>query len=213
MARSVGVVDYGMGNLQSLSRALDFIGAKPFLTNDPDAVRSADYLVLPGVGAFGACAANLRSAGMVEPILDFVKAGKPFLGICVGMQLLFDCSFEFGSHVGLGLISGLVSAIPSEGPNRPRKIPHIGWGTLQLPAARQSWAGTLFDRMEPGRSAAYFIHSYSAQPRSAADTLGMVDYHGYEICAAVQRDNVIGLQFHPEKSSSVGLAILSRFLD
>lgn len=213
MIRTVKIVDYGIGNLHSVARALDKIGARPELISDAESIAKADALLLPGVGAFEPCISNLRSSGLVEPMQAFIRTGRPFLGICVGMQLLFEYSTEFGRHPGLGVIKGSVDAIPPlDAGGARRKVPHIGWGELQLPDSRMSWDSTLLASLEPGAASAYFVHSYSGTPADRRDLLAEVDHEGFRVCAAVQKDNVTGMQFHPEKSGVVGLTILERFV-
>jgi glutamine amidotransferase len=208
MTRVVTVVDYGVGNLFSIARSIEKAGGEARLSTDPEEVLKAERLLLPGVGAFGACAAQLASAGMAEPVKAFAATGRPFLGICVGMQLLFDKSLEFGEHAGLGLIPGTVEAIPSDG----RKVPHIGWNALRLGPARGGWEGSIFETLRPGEASAYFVHSFAGRAAEPADVLSIVDYKGVDVCAAVQRDNVCGVQFHPEKSGPVGLTLLEAYL-
>lgn len=208
MTRVVTVVDYGVGNLFSIARSIEKAGGEARLSTDPEEVAQAERLLLPGVGAFGACAAQLASAGMAEPVKAFAATGRPFLGICVGMQLLFDYSVEFGRHEGLGLIPGSVEAIPADG----RKVPHIGWNALRLGPARNGWQGSIFEPLRPDAASAYFVHSFAGHAASPADVLSVVDYEGVQVCAAVQRDNVTGVQFHPEKSGPVGLALLESYL-
>lgn len=212
MSRIVHVADYGVGNLHSVARAIEKVGGEPRLTHDPDEIAAAQRLVLPGVGAFEPCVRNLRQAGLVEPIRAFVRTGRPFLGICVGMQLLFDYSLEFGRHEGLGLVAGHVSPIPPKDEAGMRKVPHIGWNPLLFGSGRNGWEGSLLDGLEPGRSSAYFVHSYSCIPDRPEHRLADADYGGYAICATVERDNVCGAQFHPEKSGEVGLRMLANFL-
>lgn len=207
----VHIVDYGVGNLHSIVRALEASGGDPILTDSPDELSRADRLVLPGVGAFAPCARQLRDAGMVEPVKDFARSGKPFLGICVGMQLLFDESREFGSHPGLGLIPGVVDAISPADEAGVRKVPNIGWRPLLKPEG-QHWDGTLMDGLEAGVSSTYFVHSYNCHPADSADRLADAYYAGYRICAAVRRENISGFQCHPERSGPVGLRIMANFL-
>lgn len=213
MIRQVSVVDYGIGNLFSVGRALEKVGARVEVTGDPDKVANAEMLLLPGVGAFEPCISRLRDSQLAEPVLRFVATGRPFLGICVGMQLLFDYSNEFGHHKGLGLIAGGVEQIPTiDSMGQRRKIPHIGWSELLMPPMRSTWQKTLLANIEPGLSSAYFVHSFSGVPSAETDRLANVDYQGYPICAAVQKDNITGFQCHPEKSGKVGLKILESFL-
>ncbi len=212
MTKTVHVVDYGAGNLFSVARALERVGGFAKMVTSPEEILSADRLILPGVGAFEPCMRHLRDAGLAEPIIEFAKSGRPFLGICVGMQMLFDYSMEFGQHQGLGLIAGLVSEIPTNDSADSRKVPHIGWAALQLPQSRNSWARTVLAGLQPGHSSAYFVHSYSCVPDDPTHWLAEVDYAGFNICAAVQKENIFGFQCHPEKSSAAGLKILHNFL-
>lgn len=212
MKQSVTVVDYGVGNLLSISRAIARLGARVSVTSNPDSIANADRLILPGVGAFGHCAENLRAANLAEPVVAFVRSGRPFLGICVGMQLLFDYSSEFGKNEGLGLIPGTVGPIPRQEIGAACKVPHIGWSTLQLPPARDNWLSTPLEPLTPGQSSVYFVHSYNCSPHDVADLLATVDYQNFDICAAVSRNNICGVQFHPEKSGAVGLAFLAAFI-
>ncbi len=211
MSNTVTVVDFGIGNLFSVARAIERTGSNVRLTNDPREVETAERLLLPGVGAYGPCMAMLKAAQMAEPVIAFAGTGRPLLGICVGMQLLFDYGLEFGQHEGLGLIAGHVDRIPTQDARGERKVPHIGWSTMTLPPARTDWNDTLLGDATPGLSSAYFVHSFSAVPFDPADRLADVDHNGFAVCAAVQRDNITGFQCHPEKSGTVGLKVLARF--
>lgn len=199
----IAVVDYGMGNLRSVEKGLARTGASVEVTSDPDRVRSADGVVLPGVGAFGACMQNLTGRGLAEPVKDVVRAGKPFLGICLGLQLLFDESEEFGRVEGLGLLHGRVRGFPRESMDG-LKIPHMGWNRLDVrkPAAE-------LEGVEQG-SFVYFVHSYYVEPADPSMIAATTDY-GIELTAAVAKDNVFACQFHPEKSQAIGLGILENF--
>ncbi|QDZ11630.1 imidazole glycerol phosphate synthase subunit HisH [Devosia ginsengisoli] len=211
MTRQVVIVDYGVGNLQSVARAIVGVGAEPIFATTPEQVEVASIMVVPGVGAFGSCTAALHSHGLREAVLAVIASGRPTLGICVGMQMLLDESEEFGTHAGLGLIAGKVRSIPSTGADgEPHKIPHIGWSGLQ--PNQVDWQGTIFEDTEPG-DACYFVHSFAANPINPSEVLATCDYDGRVICAAVQKDNLVGVQFHPEKSGKVGLRILSRFVN
>jgi glutamine amidotransferase len=175
------------------------------LTEDPDDVRRAERLVLPGVGAFADGMAGLNKRGLVEPLREFIATGRPFLGICVGMQVLLGESEEFGRHEGIGVIPGKVALIPrGEG----RKVPHIGWNRVQPASA---WAGTPLEPLEAG-TMLYFVHSYTCEPTHEAHRLADADYAGHRISAAIRKDNVVGVQFHPEKSGAAGLVVLARYL-
>lgn len=204
MAEVIALVDYGAGNLHSVANALKTAGAEEVaVTADPSVVRAADRIVLPGVGSFRACADGLRAiVGMEEALTERVHVGgAPFLGICVGMQLLATSGLEHGSTRGLGWIAGEVRAIGRTDP--AIKVPHMGWNDVQtLPHAN--------GLIEPGE--AYFLHSYHFAPEDGRHVAAMTD-HGGGLVAAVARDTVLGVQFHPEKSQSYGLDLLARFLE
>ncbi len=200
---TVALIDYGAGNLHSVHNALKAAGAQGVLvTADPDVVRRATRIVLPGVGAFRACIEPLRAIpGMIEAMRESVfDEGTPFLGICVGMQLLADAGEEFGTHAGLGWIGGTVGLVERADPGI--KIPHMGWNDV-MPSRAHAL-------IEPGE--AYFLHSYAFEAGDPADVLATTD-HGGSLVAAVGRTNMIGVQFHPEKSQTYGLAFLDRFLE
>lgn len=205
MAEVVALVDYGAGNLHSVYNALKAAGAEVTVTADPYVVRAADRIVLPGVGAFRACADGLRAVpGMVEAMTERVHVGgAPFLGICVGMQLLAERGLEFGTHPGLGWIPGEVRLIAPSDP--AIKVPHMGWNDVALLPHAHGHA--VIDEGE-----AYFLHSYHFAASDPQHVAAMTD-HGGGLVAAVARDNIIGVQFHPEKSQSYGLATLRRFLE
>jgi len=206
------LVDYGVGNLLSVSRALQAAGGAVEQTGDPARIAAAERVVLPGVGAFGGCMDELRKRALVEPVRAYASSGRPLLGICVGMQLLFDSSDEFGHQDGLGLLPGIVSAIPDRTETGVRrKIPHIGWNALRPPDGRNAWSAGILADTKPG-DAVYFVHSYAARPANPADLLAVADYEGFSVTAAVGRGAIAGCQFHPEKSGPVGLAMLRRFL-
>jgi glutamine amidotransferase len=205
MPEVVALVDYGAGNLHSVHNALKAVGANVTVTADAQVVRAADRIVLPGVGAFRACRDGLKAVpGMIEAMTERVHVGgAPFLGICVGMQLLADRGLEFGSHKGLGWIPGEVRLI--EPVDRSVKVPHMGWNDVALvPHARHH---PVIDAGE-----AYFLHSYHFVADNPRDVAALTD-HGEGLVAAVARDNVLGVQFHPEKSQAFGLELLTRFLD
>lgn len=208
----VHIVDYGVGNLHSIVRAIEASGGEAVLAGQPGDLASADRLILPGVGAFEPCARQLRESGLQDAVIAFAKSGKPFLGICVGMQLLFEESHEFGVHAGLGLLKGVVVPIPTRDAAGERKIPNIGWRPLARAEGAQSWDGTLLEGLTPGVSSAYFVHSFNCAPADPQDRLADVDYEGYRVCASVRRDNISGFQCHPERSGPVGLTIMANFL-
>ena len=200
----VAIVDYGVGNLFSLKCSLAAIGADVTVTADPEVLASADQILLPGVGAFGDAAAKLRVKGLDQVLIKLAKQGKPLLGICLGMQLLFERSFEYGEHEGLGLIKGSVVGMEGKLP-AGLKIPHIGWNALHIQKD-----SPLLKNVKEG-DCVYFVHSFYGEDCDEA-VIATAEY-GREMTAAVGCKNVFGCQFHPEKSGNVGLSILRAFLD
>ena len=201
----IAIVDYGVGNLFSLRSSLAAVGAEAEVTKDASVIRSAGKVILPGVGAFEDAMNKLRSSGLAETVKAEAAAGKPLLGICLGMQMLFDRSFEYGEHEGLGLIPGSVVPIGDVIPTG-LKIPHIGWNALHF-SGRES---PLFRYIKEG-DCVYFVHSYYAAD-CEENVIATAEY-GAELTAAVQKDNIFGCQFHPEKSGKVGLGILRAFCE
>lgn len=199
---SITMIDYGGSNLRSAQKAFEFIGADVQLTSDPEDVLKADKLTLPGVGAFGSGIAAVRERGLEEAIVTAVAQGTPLLGICIGMQFLFDESDEMGSHKGMGLIPGRVTRFPANG----LKVPHMGWNQLEFDTPHP-----LLTNVEPG-SHTYFVHSYHCIPENSAYIIAHTDYGG-PFTAIVGRDNVHGLQFHPEKSQHTGLQIIRNYVE
>ena len=201
----VAIVDYGVGNLFSLSSSFLSIGAKTVVTSDPAVLRSADRIVLPGVGAFGDAAKKLRDSGLAEVVVKEAQRGKPLLGICLGMQLLFDKSFEYGEHEGLGLIKGEIRPI-ADVITKGLKIPHIGWNALHFNGQKSP----LFRYINEG-GFVYFVHSFYGA-KCEESVIATAEY-GAELTAAVAHENVFGCQFHPEKSGEVGMKILRAFCE
>ena len=201
----IAIVDYGIGNLRSVEKALQRVGAKASVTADPAALDAAHGVVLPGVGAFGDGMARLRARQLVDPVIRQVERQKPLLGICLGMQLLFEESDEMGLHQGLGLLPGRVVRFP-EG---ELKVPHIGWNQLRRADPCPEMA--LLEGIPHG-AYAYFVHSYFAAPEEPGDVLAKTDY-GLEFASVVGRGRIYGAQFHPEKSQDVGLRLLGNFAD
>jgi glutamine amidotransferase len=198
----IAVIDYGMGNLRSVLNALEAIEAEARLVATPDAAAEADRMILPGVGAFGDGMRNLRERGFVEALPDLVARGRPLLGLCLGMQMLADASEEHGEHEGLGLIRGVVRRLrPADG----LRVPHVGWNSVQ-PRNRS----VLLGDDAGAEQTFYFVHSYHFSAERPEDVTGISDY-GAEVTAVVERGNVMGTQFHPEKSQRDGLALLRRF--
>ncbi len=195
----IAIIDYGMGNLRSVQKGFEKVGFPARVTADPGVVRKAEKVVLPGVGAFGDAMANLRNAGMLEVIHDTVKEGKPFLGICLGLQLLFESSEEGGFHEGLKIFRGQVKLLPPG-----LKVPHMGWNQIEI----QKEDPILRDI--PDSSAFYFVHSYYVAPAEPGVTATFTEY-GIKFTSIASSGNIYGIQFHPEKSSTLGLRILKNF--
>ncbi len=212
----ITLIDYGIGNLRSIEKAFGAVGVDVLRTDDPDRIAQAERLALPGVGAFAACRGELDRRRLVEPILNAVQSGTPLLGICVGMQLLFDASEEMGETAGLGLLPGRVvrfspDLTEPQGDGQPRrlKVPHMGWSRVSASASDSALLGGLGG----GRDTAphyYFVHSYHAAADNADDVLGWATY-GERFPAIVGRERVFGVQFHPEKSQHAGLRLLRNF--
>ncbi len=209
--KNVVVIDYFSGNIFSITRALEALGCRVTLANAPEDIRAADYCVLPGVGAFGDGISTLKQKKLPAAISDFIKKGKPFLGICLGMQLLFSSSEEFGFHSGLNLVKGKVSKLPD---HLGLKVPNIGWHPLILPKGKPQtyWDGTILKDLKPENDL-YFVHSFAAYPENQDDWLAATSYGSHTFCSVVKKENVVGCQFHPEKSGPGGLMILKNFLD
>ena len=197
----VGIIDYGVGNLFSLRSSFAAIGVEAFVSGDARELAKADRLILPGVGAFGDAAEKLRATGLDAFVREQAAAGKPLMGICLGMQLLFEKSYEYGDHEGLGLLKGQVVGMSGRLPEG-LKIPHMGWNALKLEKDAKL--------LEEG-SYVYFVHSFYAE--NCEDSLAAVTDYGIPITAAVEKGNIFGCQFHPEKSGNVGLAILKKFCE
>lgn len=208
----VTVIDYGVGNLLSVQRGLEYCGAEVHITNQPELILASSRVVLPGVGAFANAMAELKRLQLIQVIKEVARRGTPFLGICLGMQLLLDESEEFGLTQGLGLIPGRVIPVPDiSTTGEPQKIPHIGWNNLVISRNKLSWQNTILKTLEPGEST-YFVHSFMANPVDINHRVADCIYGGVSISAVIARDQIFGCQFHPEKSGEVGLKILKQFL-
>lgn len=194
----IAIIDYGMGNLRSVQKAFEFLGFEAVITDNPQVISRADKVILPGVGAFADAIKTIREKGMDEEIFAAAKSGKPFLGICLGMQLMFEKSCEYGEHKGLGLIKGEIKHLPDT-----EKIPHMGWNSLHIKRK-----GPLFEGL-PEEPYVYFVHSYYLE--TEAPVVSATTFYGKEIQVAAQQDNLFALQFHPEKSGNIGLKILENF--
>ena len=200
----IAVVDYGVGNLFSLRSSLEMVGAQSVVTSDAEVIRRADKIILPGVGAFRDAAEKLSASGLREVVISEARAGKPILGICLGMQMLFERSYEYGVHEGLGLLRGEVVGMEGSIPTN-LKIPHIGWNALSIKSSHP-----IFKYVKDG-DFVYFVHSYYAT--GCDDSLLATTDYGRELTAAVALGNITGAQFHPEKSGEVGLSILRAFAE
>lgn len=197
----IAIVDYGSGNLRSVQKAFERLGAAAAITSDPAVVAAAERVVLPGVGAFADAISALRGRGLVEPLVAHIAADRPFFGICMGLQLLFETGWEGGRHAGLGVLSGEVRRFDRAA---PLKVPHMGWNTVDWRSSGTGWGadGDSF----------YFVHAYHAVPTDERIVAAVCDYGG-PFCAAVARGRLFATQFHPEKSQAVGLRLLRRFLE
>lgn len=203
----IAIIDYGVGNIFSLESSFRYIGQEAVLTSNPAVIEQADKLILPGVGAFGDAAEKLRESGMAEVVLAEAAKGKPLLGICLGMQLLFEKSFEYGEHAGLGLIPGEIVTMEGVVP-ADYKVPHIGWNALHFPKNKEK--SPIFKYLEEG-DFVYFVHTYYGTDCEES-TIAVTEY-GAELTAAAAKDNVYGVQFHPEKSGETGMKILRAFCE
>lgn len=213
MTSKITILDYGMCNLLNVARAFEHEGAVVTITDSAEQAAAAERLVVPGVGAFKDSLAEVRRRGFDDLIRNFVSTERPFLGICVGMQMLFEGSEEFGDHPGLGVLAGQVKAVPNTTLDGvAQRVPHIGWNELVQTETARSWNQTLLDGLVANNAAVYFVHSFAAQPANQADRLADCLYGGHRICAAVQRGSVMATQFHPERSGPLGLAVVRRFM-
>lgn len=199
----IGIIDYDAGNIMSVQKAIEKLGEKPVLSRDPSVLLNADKLILPGVGSFGDSMDRIRHYGLEEVIKDYVASGKPFLGICLGLQLLFESSEETPGVKGLSILPGTVKKIPT---GEYTKIPHMGWNSLDFPRS-----GRLFEGIDEN-AYVYFVHSFYLDAKEKSDVTATTNYN-VQIDASVERDNIFACQFHPEKSGEVGLKILSNFIN
>ncbi len=200
----ITIIDYDMGNLRSVQKGFEKVGAQARFARHPDEILTAEKLILPGVGAFRDAIAALKERHLIEPIFDYLKTGKPMMGICLGLQLLFDRSYEDGEYEGLGLIPGEVVRFEPEDPTL--KVPHMGWNSLSIKRDCPIMKGL------PEDPFVYFVHSYYVKPTEKSTIVATSDYAG-EFTAVIQKDNIMATQFHPEKSQSVGLKILQNFAE
>jgi len=208
MAKIV-IIDYGIGNVRSMLNAFYHLGYQPLLTRDKESILNAAAVILPGVGAFKHGMDNLKEFDLEDTIRTYANSGKPFLGVCLGMQMLFEESEEFGISKGLGLIEGRVAKLPII-TNSELKLPHIGWSDIQN-TTNHNWSDTILCNLSPNTSC-YFVHSFTASPFHTENVLATSHYGGVDFCCAARRDNIYGLQFHPEKSGKAGLQMLRNFI-
>jgi glutamine amidotransferase len=201
----IAIIDYGMGNVRSLSNALEYLGQDVVVTGDSRVIESAEKIVLPGVGAFGDAISAIRERGLIVPLTRQIhELGKPMLGICLGMQLLADYSVEHGHHQGLGWIDAGIERLK---PNAPLKVPHVGWNSLSFPA--EDW---LFKGLRPNESNFYFVHSFHMVCSNSGDCIATTDFGG-DVTAVVRKKNIVAMQFHPEKSQDNGLTLLQNWVN
>lgn len=205
----IAIIDYEIGNVKSIINAFKKIEIEPILTNQRDIIMNSDGLILPGVGAFTQGMKNLEKYGLHEIIYDFVNTKKPFMGICLGMQMLMEESEEFGITKGLGLIEGKVIKLPVQNPNC-EKLPHVSWN--EISTKNISWKNTILDDLEEYTDM-YFVHSFVASPKNEENILSITEYSDYKFCSSVKKENIYGCQFHPEKSGEQGLKIIQNFVN
>lgn len=200
----ITIIDFGGGNLRSVQKSIEYVGFKAEITSDAEIVRKASHIVFPGNGAFGDCIAGMKKQGLISAVDEFIQKGNPFLGICIGMQALFEKSYEFGVHVGLGYMKGVVKRFPDELINKGMKIPHTGWNSVHFKENHPVFKNIKQD------SYFYFVHSFYGECADEKNVQGKTDY-GIDFVSAVTYENITGVQFHPEKSQQAGLKLLENF--
>lgn len=208
MSKKVVIIDYELGNLFSVLQACQHVGLNAVITNEIKLINGADAIILPGVGAYGVAMEKLIKLNLVNPLLDFAASGRPFLGICLGMQLLFSKSYEYGEHIGLNIIPGEIHSFRDT--NKLLKVPQIQWNSINQSRDR-SWEESILSNI-PDSTFMYFVHSYYCSPKTESNILSKTIYGSLEYTSAIQSKNIIGVQFHPEKSSKYGLEIYNNFL-
>jgi glutamine amidotransferase len=209
--KKVVIVDYQMGNLFSVKNACLYVGLDAEIVKDGNELLAADALILPGVGSFGQAMENLHRLDLVSPLKDFIASGRPYFGICLGLQLLFEGSEEFGHHKGLAVLEGNIVRFPEKRPNGRRiKVPHMGWNTIRRSPHREEWSESLLAGINEG-AYMYFVHSYYASPTSREAGFTLTNYEGVEFCSTVSMGNLFAAQYHPEKSARDGIKIYRNF--
>ncbi|MGE6220114.1 imidazole glycerol phosphate synthase subunit HisH [Nubsella zeaxanthinifaciens] len=209
MKKKTVIIDYGLGNLYSIAQACAHVGSTPVITSNREEIINSDSVILPGVGAFKVAMDHLNEMNLTNTIVEFANTGKPLMGVCLGMQLLFEQSQEFGEHAGLGIIPGAVKRFPQECNQNKLKIPHIGWNKLFK--GNIEWEKTPLSEVAE-TDFMYFVHSYYAEPAELSSVLTYTYYQDFKYCSSVQKNNIFGFQFHPEKSGEAGLTIYKNFL-
>ena len=208
MNKKVVIIDYELGNLFSVFQACRHVGLNAVITNDIKLINGADAIILPGVGAYGIAMEKLIKLNLVNPLLDFAASGRPFLGICLGMQLLFSKSYEYGEHIGLNIIPGEIHSFRDIN-NKSLKVPQIQWNSINH-YSNKSWEESILSNI-PNSTFMYFVHSYYCSPKTEINILSKTLYGGLEYASAIQSKNIMGVQFHPEKSSKYGLEVYTNF--
>ncbi len=208
MNKKVVIIDYELGNLFSVLQACQHVGLNAVITNEVKLINGADAIILPGVGAYGVAMEKLIKLNLVNPLLDFAASGRPFLGICLGMQLLFSKSYEYGEHIGLNIIPGEIHSFRNTN-NKLLKVPQIQWNLITQ-FRNKSWEESILSNI-PNSTFMYFVHSYYCSPKTKTNILSKTIYGGLEYTSAIQSKNIMGVQFHPEKSSKYGLEIYNNF--
>lgn len=208
----IAIIDYQLGNLFSVQQACSYLGYDAKITSDPSELLKSDYAILPGVGAFADAMSNMKKLDLIEPLKDFISTNKPFMGICLGLQLLFSESEEFGSHKGLGLIDGIVKKFPNRNTEGEKlKVPQIAWNTI-YPNLQDLWEKSPLSTCNSG-DYMYFVHSFYVQPNADEVVLSNTNYGGYTYCSAILKNNIFACQFHPEKSGMYGISIYESWIN
>lgn len=210
--KNIAIIDYDAGNLYSVQHACNFVGLDAEITSNPNKILEADGVILPGVGAFGAAMESLKKLKIIEPINEYIRSGKPFMGICLGMQLLFSESEEFGHHKGLGIIEGKVARFPEKTKKKKLiRVPQISWNTIYS-SEKNKWEKSYLKNIKQNEYM-YFVHSYYCAPKNKEDILSLTNYEGFKYCSSILKGNFFACQFHPEKSGKEGIKIYKEFAE